>query len=1073
MSIPALEGLRQTLQQLRRRRRKLLLLQQASLHGMALILIALAASLLAAWWQPGRTGTTVLLLLTLLLAIMLLWHCYRRLQRQHGDDQTLAHYVEGRIPDFEQRLLTSLEFTEQDLQQGRTGVSRQFVQQLWTDAEQHLHQQQQRVVTVAPARTSWLCFASAVTMAGIAVMLFMVSEPLRKAGLELAWPFAMDEPPLIAEEFADITIEDAPGDITLVELPEVERINLAFDYPEYTGLPDLLQPDSGDMLVPEGTVVNLLVHFNKAVARATVQFGQSRGDQDEQDTPPAPYADLPLQLDGKLGTGSFTVHQDAVYRIVATDFSALESKNPLDYLIEVTPDQPPQLALQHPGGDREVMPLEEVLVQVAASDDYGLSAFTLHYSIAGTDVVEVDLLAVPNVRQVTASKLLYLEDLAVAPGDFVSYFLTVADNNAVQGPTELVSDIYFLQIIPTDQQFRRNPAMGGNQQAAGGAGSDSSALVTVQKDIIAATWKLHNRQHRVSPGELAAATEVIAVSQRQATSRARRSIDRLAERVSFADDSYEAAVRSLALAIEQMELAAQQLTRQQISTALQPQQAALRYILQAEASINRTSISMQQAGGGGSNARQEREDLRDLFEMEMGELENRYEHPDSAAGSGAQQQQVDQLEQLARRQQQLTRAQRTLARREAELSEAQKRRELERLTRQQQQLSREAAQLAQQLSGALPAPQQSSTATGQPQQQTVLQQAVQQMQQAAASDSPSLAAARSQKALDNLLRQQQQLHRQSASSVQQLVHNLGQRGQQLLAQQRRLQQAVEATGRQQGLGQTRQTARNEADLPALLETQRQQQHELQTIRQMLTTLINRSSEQDQQLLLQAQAASRELRPIQQQRQTGSRVLRDGMVHLAVDIEQQITAQMADLAASLAALDASAAETSGGQMQQAATTASTLREQLEQLQQQAEDFAAAQYTAAAGVPGPRAMREQLQRARQLVQQLQHWQHRRQGRPAERVDGEQPVDSLIRNRLHTIRQQLSRQDIDGFLQQPELFARLLAPVMELETALRARAGLDQLNHRLFATTEEEIPEQYRELVEQYYRVLAETR
>ncbi len=79
--------------------------------------------------------------------------------------------------------------------------------------------------------------------------------------------------------------------------------------------------------------------------------------------------------------------------------------------------------------------------------------------------------------------------------------------------------------------------MSGGQGAGGGQGGDSSALVSVQKDIIAATWKLRNRMNDVSEDEFRADAEIIAESQREATSRARMSIDRLAERLNFSDDA--------------------------------------------------------------------------------------------------------------------------------------------------------------------------------------------------------------------------------------------------------------------------------------------------------------------------------------------------------------------------------------------------------------------------------------------------------------------------------------------------------------------------------------------------------
>ena len=74
--------------------------------------------------------------------------------------------------------------------------------------------------------------------------------------------------------------------------------------------------------------------------------------------------------------------------------------------------------------------------------------------------------------------------------------------------------------------------------------------------------------------------------------------------------------------------------------------------------------------------------------------------------------------------------------------------------------------------------------------------------------------------------------------------------------------------------------------------------------------------------------------------------------------------------------------------------------------------------------------------------------------------------------SIRQQLTQQDIEDFINQPELFRQLLQPILELEGALRAQAELDNINNKLYATFDEEVPEEYRELVEEYYRVLSES-
>lgn len=1209
MSTPTFASLRQTLKSLRRRRSNLFLLQQFSLLIVALAVLFTAAVAFSAWRDLDKAGTIGLFVAVVLIAGGIGWQFLRQFRKRQYDDRKLAHYVEDHIPDLEQRLLTSLEFSEEDLANGRAGVSQQFIQQLWQDAQEHVQQQQQQVEAVMPARSSMLSAGAAILTVTIAATVVLSSELLSNAVNRLAWPFAINEPVLIIEPTPEIAISVEPGnlemqrgesvtiiarvdnaipasvnlrlqddnvnwrdvsmnrdgsgsdsatysyfipalqedttyyisfnegeehsssqyEINLFDLPQIEQIDLSFTYPEYTGLEAEIEEDSGDMVVPEGTIVEMRVAFNKVIAEASLDFDAAVADEDDE-TPPISYPAVPLEIDGDTGFATFTVLRDGVYRINARDPSDMVNRNPLDYFIRAIEDQPPELALQRPGRDQDVMPLEEVILEVEASDDYGLSEFKLNYSVVGNDEVNVDFLPEPNVRSVSGNELIYLEDLDVEPGDFVSYFLTLADNNGLTGPAQVVSDIYFLQVIPTDQEFRRAGGMSGGQGAGGGQGGDSSALVSIQKDIIAATWKLRNRMGDVSDESFSADAEIIAESQREATSRARMSIDRLAERLNFSDDTYDAAVENLSLAINEMNKAAEELELEQVTSALQPEQLALQYILKAEANINRTNISMQQGGGGGGGggAQQEREDLRELFEMEMGQLENRYETPSSPGGGGQQQtEEANKLEELARRQEGLTRAQRNLARREDQMTEEQKRRELERLMRQQEQLSREVAQLAQQMSqgqqqqGQQQGQQQSQSsssqsqsqsqssssgsASGGQQQQTALQRAAQQMQEAAESDSPSIAAARSQKALENLRQQQQQMNSEGERSVNQLAQNLGQRGQQLLQQQRALQESLQNTSRQQGLGQTRQSVRDDEGLQELIEQQQQQQRDLEEIEDMLRAIIARGDSDDQRLLSQAQEASRELRPIREEMQTSNRVLRNGMVNLSVDIEQELEDQLEDFARSLSALDPSQARGQGGQIQQAARDAEALRQQVEELQQRAQAFnegqPGSQPGEGEGAATIRQMREQLAQSQQLARNLQQQMEQQQQQGGQQPGGQQAGgqaggrqqiggargdgenrqggsteadrsgNSLPYGNARSIRQQLTQQDIEDFINQPELFSQLLQPIIELEGALRAQAELENINQKLYASVDEDVPEEYRDLVEEYYRVLSE--
>ncbi len=1210
MSSPTFESLRHTLANIRRRRSRLHIAQQSSIALIGLILLIFSLSLIDAWLLPSRTGAIGLFLVLLVGTAALLWRFIYVLHRVQSDDRQLAHYVEEKIPDLEQRLLTSLEFSQEELEFGRKGVSLQFIKQLWSDAEQHVQQQHEQVEHLESSPAPWFAMGTAVAALALVGALFLSSDALMRAGGQLLWPFKPDPVPIAlapTEEPLEIVITVEPGDISMqrgdaativarvlnaapsdvqlrmqtdsvnwqdatmgqdgsgsdsasysyflpsvqqdtvyyvnfnhlgeqrsqqfrinvYDLPKVEQINVAYSYPEYTGWNNERADNSGDMVVPEGTKVELEVLFNKNVASAEIEF----------QNPDSAYENIELLVDGAAGRVAFTVAADTAYRINAVDFDRLESRDPQDYYIRAIEDTPPTLVLRSPGRDQDVMPLEEVVLEVEATDDYGISRFSLHYSVVGADEVAVDFLPEKPTRTIVGNELIYLEDLQVAPGDFVSYYLTLADNNDLQGAAEVISDIYFLQIIPTDQEFRQVNSGGQGQGRQGGSRGDSSELVTVQKDIIAATWKLR-QQINAGADSFSEDVAVVAEAQLEATQRAQMSIDRLSERLSFSDASYDSAVRNLQQAIEQMNLAVQELSLEQVNSALKPEQAALQFILRAEADINRTNVTMQQAngGGGGGGAQQEREDLRELFDMEMGQRENRYETPSSSSGGTARNtsEEANKLEELARRQEGLTRAQRNLSRRMEDMTEEQRRRELEKLQREQEKLSDEVAQLAQQLSrsGQQGAQQQSGQQNSPPKNQQAdsaqsqLQRAAEQMQEAAEADSPSMAAARSQRALESLREQQRKMNQQQqGNSVNQLAQNAAQRGQELIQQQRELQRQVQDASREQGLGQTRQAARNSEQLGDLTAAQREQRRELEEIEKMLRAIIARGDNEDQRLLSQAQQANRAIRPIREQMDTSNRVLSNGMVSLSADIEREISAELSALGQLLQALNpGSDPSANGDPIMQAARDAAELKEQVEELQRQAFALTQQGHQQADGSNASIAdMRQRLARSQELAQhltdQLQQQQQQQQqqqsgrqpsqqGQPGQagqqqaqaRQPGQQggqgdpaqqggsqpggdrggfglgripaPGETVGLGNARSIRSELTRQSIESFLSQPELLTALLQPIIELEGQLRAQAELEQISRKLYSAADENVPDQYRRLVQEYYRVLSDS-
>lgn len=1038
-----------------------------------------------------------------------------------------VHRVEQELPELEQRLITSLEYDQRD---EVPGISSQLVDGLLADASQRI-QAQPLGAFISFSAARWTLLAAGLAFL-LLVGLLQVSDTFLRGAQKLSWAWnpsaaATDsrhavalhvEPGHLALQRGDdmqivATLEEAtaaqlvlyvqddrlnwrqiamppeageaagratlfvadlpkvtqdfvyyveyPGSehhdrlrspqyqVTTFDLPRVKGIALTYHYPAYTGLESKEEDPGGDILAPEGTEIHLDAQLNKSVHEAHVVFGDG--------------VRLPMRLQDSRASATFQVSADTVYHIELVDHRNRKNQNPSEHYVRVIKDRPPTIALRTPGKDQRVMPLEEVLFEVQADDDYGLTEFQLVYSVIGGEEQRIDFLAgeAIGLQSISGETLLYLEDMGVQPGDVISYSVVVQDNNALRGPAAVVSDIYFLEVTPTDHEFSRARA-GGNMGGAGGGG-DSSALVTNQKDVIAATWKLRNGREQMGEDQFVADSRVIRDSQAEVAQRAQMSISRLTERGSFAEENYEQAVQALQRAIAEMESALDSLDQLAMSEALAAEQRALQSIMRAEAQINKTAIAASRSGAGsGGGQSGEREELRELFEMELGQLENRYQLPQQLAGDqqAGNNETLDRLKELAKRQERLTRAQRELARREEQLAEEQRRRQLEQLRREQEALRRDLAELSQ------------SMGQGDTKGQGggALQQAMQEMQEAATSESPAQAAAKSQKALDALRRQADSETANSQRSLAQLQQAIKRRSEELLRQQRQLQRDVAQESRAQSLSNSRGENAESGVSETLLEQQAQMRQGVEQLARDLRQIASGSEKKNERDAREAHELARALRPIQDKMETSQHIMRRGMLNLSLKLESDIEGELAQLQQRIQGLGSDGQQGSA-EGEQLAEQLRQLRESLETLQQQVtqnlpselaqrrgeSSNASSPDGTGEGTPASRAdMQQNLQRSRNLAQGL-----------AQQAGGGQPWAASAR----AVRTQLTQKSLDEFLNQPELLAALVKPLVELERQLRMESQLSAIDKKLFSASEQDVPEQYKSMVENYYRLLSE--
>ncbi|MCC7034168.1 MAG: hypothetical protein IT179_15205 [Acidobacteria bacterium] len=495
-----------------------------------------------------------------------------------------------------------------------------------------------------------------------------------------SFPYAVVAGPARSETFTIEAIRPA----------RVARIDVRYRYPAGLGLEPRVEEDGGDIYAPAGTSVELTVTTDKPIASGTLTLADG--------------SSIPLSARETVLDGRLAIRADGAYRVALTDVDGLENAGDTEYFIRMLNDRPPDVRVVRPGGDKQVTPIEEVVIEARAEDDFGLSALEIVFQAPGMKDTVVPL---ETRRQLSASgsHMVQLEELGVAPGDFVTYYARAGDVGQGRRGAEARSDIFFLEVKPFEEEFVAAQSQAMSMQ---GGGSPLQDLAEAQKEIIAATWKLDARARRAR--NAGSEADIRAVAQAQSELRARAAEAATEVAAAMADpgrrrprpgqSSAPGADDPMARAVEAMGRAAGELERLRTTEALPHEMAALEQLLKANADVQRRQVSrQQQAGGGGSN--RSTPDLSTLFDQQLRkQQQTNYETPDSSETREEQAPEDDALarvRELARRQEALQRAQRDLARGRDRLSEDEVKRQLERLTREQQELTRRADELSKQM----------------------------------------------------------------------------------------------------------------------------------------------------------------------------------------------------------------------------------------------------------------------------------------------------------------------------------------------------------------------------------------
>ena len=866
-------------------------------------------------------------------------------------------------------------------------------------------------------------------------------------------------------------VESSTYTLDVIELPYVERLELEYHFPAYTGLEPRLVEDGGDIAVLNGTEVRV-----RAVPTMGTTAGQLVFDDDDDKR-----LDLTVSEDGSLASG-FTVEQEGFYRIdLAAPDGQLISASP-QYTIDVLTDQPPSAMFIRPGRDTTASAIEELFIEARADDDFGLHSLDLVYSVNGGPEQTVNLFdGGTAVKEFSAGHTFFLEEMDLQPGDFVSYYARATDRNLAQQNADIKSDLYFIQVRRYSQDFRAQQSQGGGGGGMGGGGN-ARQLSQAQREIISATFNLIRDRANYTAEEFQENVVFLTLAQGRLREQVETLLRRMNSRVMPADPVFRSIQDLLPEAADAMRAAEEELQNQDADAALPHEQRSLQFLQRAEEAYDEVMVTQGGGGGGGGGGQQAAQDLADLFELELDKMRNQYE----TMQRGQQQQADNTIDELMERL-------RELARRQEREAERQRRRARGQQSTQgggagQRALADEAEEAARRLERL--AREQNS-----PQMMDAsrrLQEAADAMRRAAANDD-NLGFAEAGAALDRLREVQERLEGEQRGRLERDIEDQLRRANRLADEQR------EMTSEVRGLTGLGDEDRMEA-LRRLMAQKDEMEAEVADLEREIdsTSAEFRRDERDASRELQEAAGGIRDNKLKEKIRYSKGLIRSRPGDTANAFESEIGGDIGELAEQLSEAAGAVGESEGDRMAQALDQTRDLMRSLESLdhrmwqegQQQGEQGqqGAQGQRGQSGQPGdgnvvsgapfgggygygdrrPGATAWEPGDIRQWSREYQ-----------ERAGEAQDLRRLLTQEgfdvgdLDAIIQRMRELDDLRQYRDPEVIAGLQTFVLEelKRFEYRLRREIDEENENLFLAGNEEMPNQYRDLVEEYFRSLSE--
>lgn len=243
-------------------------------------------------------------------------------------------------------------------------------------------------------------------------------------------------------------VESTDYVLAVVKKPSILAFTTKLIFPEYIGRPSEELSNVGDLVVPQGTQIGWVFNVQNTDDLG-MKFGSDAG------TPAKRFDDELFQF-------SRRALRDESYKVFISN-KLLPKADSVAYTVTVIPDLSPQIGVDE---FKDSTNRKMLFFAGDASDDYGLLNLTFNYQIKKAKGGQLPMNTVKIEKQ-AGKQAQYdytwdLRNIDLQPGDEVSYYFEVFDNDAVNGSKSARTNVMQYK-LPTVDELQKQTEQSSEQ----------------------------------------------------------------------------------------------------------------------------------------------------------------------------------------------------------------------------------------------------------------------------------------------------------------------------------------------------------------------------------------------------------------------------------------------------------------------------------------------------------------------------------------------------------------------------------------------------------------------------------